>query len=118
VSCAESIGKTLYIAGGPNCRMTFYDFVNALMGALGIGPITTDAFLRASPPYYFGDWADTEESQRLFQYQQRGLDEQLADMRREFRMLLPVIRLVAPVATWFVTRTSPYLKDNRRLAVK
>jgi nucleoside-diphosphate-sugar epimerase len=114
VNCTESIGKILYIAGGPNCRMTFYDFVNALMGALGIGPITVDAFLRASPPYYFGDWADTEESQRLLKYQQRGLDEQLGDMKKEYAKLLPIIRLVRRPATWFVTRSSPYLKENRQ----
>jgi nucleoside-diphosphate-sugar epimerase len=117
VTCEESIGKTLYLAGGPNCRMTFYDFVNALMGAIGIGPIPVEAFVRRKPPRFFGDWADTEESQRLLQYQKRGLDEQLDDMKKDFGMLVPLIRLVRPLATWFVARSSPYLKENRRLAV-
>jgi nucleoside-diphosphate-sugar epimerase len=113
VACEESIGKTLYLAGGPNCRMTFYDFINALMGAIGIGPIPTDAFVRTKPPRFFGDWADTEESQRLLQYQKRGLNEQLEDMKKDFGILVPIIRLVRPLATQFVTRSSPYLKENR-----
>ena len=46
VACEGSIGKTLFIAGGANCRMTYYDFTNALMGAIGIGPIPADAFVR------------------------------------------------------------------------
>jgi nucleoside-diphosphate-sugar epimerase len=114
VACAESIGKILNIAGGPTCRMTYYDFVSALMGAMGIGPIPIDAFVRRRPPRYFGDWVDTAESQRLLRYQQRGLDAQLEDMKRDFGRKRHVVRLVRPLATWFVTRSSAYLKDNRR----
>jgi nucleoside-diphosphate-sugar epimerase len=117
VACEESIGKTLYIAGGSTCRMTYYDFTNALMGAIGIGPIRVDAFVRTRPPRFFGDWVDTEESQRLLQYQKRGLNEQLEDMKRDFGLLVPFIRLVRPLATWFVTRSSGYLKENRGSAV-
>jgi nucleoside-diphosphate-sugar epimerase len=117
VACEGSIGKTLYVGGGPNCRMTYHDFTNALMGAIGIGPIPVDAFVRRNPPRFSGDWVDTEESQRLLGYQQRGLDEQLEDMRKDFGVLVPVIRLVRPLATWFVTRRSAYLKENRRSAV-
>ena len=113
----ESIGKTLYIAGGPNCRMTYHDFTNALMNAIGIGPIPVDAYVRTRPPRFVGDWVDTEESQRLLQYQKRGLDEQLNDMKDDFGKLVPIIRLVRPLATWFVTRRSAYLKANRSLGV-
>jgi UDP-glucose 4-epimerase len=94
--------------------MTYGDFINNLMGAIGIGPIPVDAFLSATPPRFFGDWVDTEESQFLLQYQKRGLNEQLDDMRREFGILLPVIRLVRPIATRFVIHKSAYVKENRR----
>ena len=117
VACEGSIGKTLYIAGGANCRMTYYDFTNALMSAIGVGPIPINAFVRMNPPRFFGDWVDTEESQRLLQYQKRGLNEQLADMKKDFGKLVPFIRLVRPLATWFVTRSSAYLKENRRCDV-
>lgn len=117
VNCTESIGKTLYVAGGSSCRMTYYEFTTALMGAIGIGPIPVDAFVQTRPPRFFGDWVDTGESQRLLQYQKRGLDEQLQDMKSDFGLLVPVIRLARPLATWFVTRRSAYLKENRRLGV-
>ena len=45
---------------------------------------------------------DTEDSRRLFQYQKRGLNEQLEDMKKDFGMLVPLIRLVRPLAIWFV----------------
>jgi nucleoside-diphosphate-sugar epimerase len=114
VACDESVGKTLYIAGGTTCRMTYYEFTNALMDAIGIGPIPADAFVRRMPLRFFGDWVDTEESQRLLQYQQRGLNEQLGDMQKDFGLLVPIIRLVRPLATWFITRSSAYLPENRR----
>jgi hypothetical protein len=114
VACEESIGATLFIAGGADCRMTYYEFTNALMGAIGIGPISIDAFVRTGPPRFSGDWVDTEASQRLLQYQKRGLDDQLDDMKQDFGMLVPLIRLVRPLATWFVARTSAHLKENRR----
>ncbi len=69
--------------------------------------------MRTKPPRFFGDWVDTEESQRLLQYQKRGLNEQLEDMKKDFGKLVPFIRLVRPLATWFVTRSSAYLKQNR-----
>jgi hypothetical protein len=50
----------------------------------------------------------------LLQYQTRGLAEQLEDMRKDFGALVPLIRLLRPLVTWFVLRGSPYLKGNRR----
>lgn len=114
VDCAGSVGKVLYIAGGSGCRMTYYDFVSALMGAMGIGPVPVDAFVRRRPPRFFGDWVDTEESQRLLQYQHRGLSDQLVDVRKDLGALRHLVRLVRPLATWFVTRSSAYVKENRR----
>jgi hypothetical protein len=35
-------------------------------------------------------------------------------MRKDFGALVPLIRLLRPVVTWYVTRSSPYLKENRR----
>ena len=115
VACEEAIGKILNIAGGEKCRMTYYEFCSDLMSAIGIGPLPTEAFVRTEVPRFFGDWLDTEESQRLLQYQKRGLSEQKADMRKDFGAIVPLIRLLRPVVTWFFVRSSPYLKENRRV---
>lgn len=114
VTCAEAIGQILNIAGGERCRTTHYEFCNELMSAMGIGPLPREAFVRSEVRRFFGDWMDTEESQRLLRYQTRGLSEQKADMRRDLGAIVPLIRLLRPVSTWFVVRRSPYLKENRR----
>ena len=114
VACEQTIGKILNIAGGERCRTTYYEFCSDLMSAIGIGPVPTDAFVRTEVRRFFGDWLDTEESQRLLQYQKRGLSEQKEDMRKDFGAIVPLLRLLRPVATWYLTRRSPYLKENRR----
>jgi hypothetical protein len=38
-------------------------------------------------------------------------------MKKDFGLLVPIIRLVRPLATWFVIRSSAYRKENRRIGV-
>lgn len=114
VGCDEAIGKILYIGGGQSCRMTVAPFYNRLMDGIGIGPIPPEVFVRAHPPRFTGDWMDTEESQRLLQYQTRNLEDVIADMRKALGGVGPIIRLLRPIVTYFYVRSSPYLKENRR----
>jgi nucleoside-diphosphate-sugar epimerase len=116
VACEHSIGKILNIGGGEKCRMTHHVFCNEMMSAIGIGPLPAEAFVRTEVRRFFGDWMDTEESQRLLRYQRRGLGELKADMRRDLGAIAPLIRLLRPVITRFVVRSSPYLRENRRVA--
>ena len=115
VACKEAVGKILNIGGGEKCRLTHGEFFNDLMGSIGIGPIPAEAFVRTAVPRFQGDWLDTEESQRLLQYQKRGVPELKADMRQDLGVVAPLIRLLRPLATWFLVRSSPYLEENRRL---
>ncbi len=114
VARAETIGKILNIGGGEKCRTTHHAFCNEMLSAVGIGPIPAEAFVRTEVRRFYGDWLDTEESQSLLQYQTRGLTELKADMRKELGVIAPLIRLLRPLAAWHVTRSSRYLRENRR----
>jgi len=114
VACEAAVGKILYVGGGETCRMTHLTFFNDLMGGIGIGPFPAEAFVRTGAPRFFGDWLDTDESQRLLQYQKRGLSALKVDMRRDLGAVAALIRLLRPIATWFLLRASPYLEANRR----
>jgi nucleoside-diphosphate-sugar epimerase len=118
VACAEATFKILYIGGGEKCQMRNLEFTNELMSAIGIGYLPAEAFVRTEVPRFSGDWVDTGESQRLLQYQKRGLDELKADMRRNLGAIAPLIRLLRPVVTWGLLRRSPYLEQNRRAATR
>jgi UDP-glucose 4-epimerase len=114
--CAEAVGKILYVGGGQRCQMIALPFYNTLMDPIGIGPVPKEAFVVAEHPRFTGDWLDTDESQRLLQYQSRGLDELKQDLKNGLGAWVPLVRLLRPIATWFYVRSSPYLKANRQKA--
>ena len=65
VACAESIGKTLYIAGGAKLPHDLLR-IHQRTDECDRNRPHADRRLRATkPPRFFGDWVDTEESQRL-----------------------------------------------------
>jgi hypothetical protein len=111
LDCEKAVGKILYVGGGEKCQMTHREFSNELMRAIGIGAMPAEAFVRTEVPRFFGDWVDSEESQRLLQYQKRGLDELKADMRKSLGVVAPLVRLLRPVD---LVRPGPYLEENCR----
>jgi len=113
VGCSEAVGKMMYVGGGKRCQMIALPFYNNLMDPIGIGPLPPEAFAKADHPRFTGDWLDTDESQRLLQYQSRGLDELKEDLKRGLGAIVPVVRMLRPIVTWFYVRSSPYLKANR-----
>jgi nucleoside-diphosphate-sugar epimerase len=114
VACEQAIGKILNVGGGEKCRTTHHAFCNELLSGIGMGLLPADAFVRTEVRRFYGDWVDTEESQSLLRYQKRGLTELKADMRKELGVIAPLIRLLRPLATWYVIRGSRYLRENRR----
>jgi hypothetical protein len=64
VDCDEAIGKILFIGGGESCRCYALEFYNRLFPTMGLGPLKP-MVLRPGPPYFFGDWVDTTDSQEL-----------------------------------------------------
>lgn len=98
-------GKVVLIGGGPRCQMTYGDFLNGMLTALGVGPLPAEAFTDRPYP---GDWFDTRESQALLNYQKHTL----ADIQREIVALMGWRRYIMPLARPFARRAilklSPY----------
>ncbi len=104
-------GKTLHIGGGAHCQFHYREIVRRILETVGIGMLPEAAFSRAPYPV---DWLDTEESERLLRFQQRTLDDYLADLRRLMGWRRPLVRLFRPWVRWHLLRQSPYL--DRRTA--
>lgn len=102
-------GRLLLVGGGKEhgCQITYREFFSKLLTAMGIGMLPEEAF---SKKEYVTDWLDTEESQRLLQYQRHTFDEIVA----EVAALLGWKRLFVPLARPFARRSilklSPYWK--------
>jgi UDP-glucose 4-epimerase len=117
VDCDEAIGKTLFIGGGESCRSHVLDFFNRTLAAMGLRPLTP-ASLRPGPPYFFGDWLDTEEAERLLRFQRHSMNDVLAEMRARAGYRRWLLKLVAPVVSPLLERRSPHaMRRNARQGV-
>ena len=109
VTCDAAIGKRLFIGGGPRCQTDAWSFYNGMFNAMGLGPLPREAF-RPGPPYFFGDWLDTRESQALLQFQQHSLEDFYAWLRGKTGIKRYLYRTIAPLATRAILRESPYFR--------
>jgi hypothetical protein len=74
---------------------------------MGIGMLPESAF--GSEPY-ITDWLDTEESQRLLNYQRYSFDDIIQHLTRIIGYKRLLTALVSPAARWWILRMSPFYK--------
>ena len=72
------------------------------------------AFRVATKPedYYYTDWLDTEESQRLLQYQTRTFQDYIEETKAQLGMMKCVAKLFKSQAQKRVLEASPYYKKR------
>lgn len=82
---ADTIGKTLLIGGGKSAQMLQREFISKMMETMGIGMLPDSAFKVAKKPeeYYYTDWLDTGESQRLLQFQKRTYEDYINEIKKQ-----------------------------------
>jgi nucleoside-diphosphate-sugar epimerase len=100
-------GKILLIGGGPTCQMRYRDYLGRMLDLMGIGMLPERAFGTAP---YSADWLDTEESQRLLQYQRASFDDIMNQLTRIVGPRRWLTSAVRPVARWYLLRMSPYYR--------
>ncbi len=109
----EAWDKVLLIGGGPGCQVKNRDLVNGLLEAMGIGALPDAAF---APRYLYGDWLDTEESQRLLGFQRHTFADFLAEKRAGLGARRALLRVVAPLVRRYLLSHSAPLRRPRALA--
>lgn len=80
------------IGGGRDCQVTHKDVINATLGAMGI--TLSDSDFGEMPLY--ADWSDTEESQRLLQFQNHSFEDFRRESQHAFRFIRPFVKPLAP----------------------
>lgn len=98
-------GKVLLIGGGPKCQYYYGEIQGRIFASLGIDMLPERAFANDA---FATDWLDTEESQRLLQYQERDLGDYIADMKKTLGCRVGLIRMFAPLVRRWLLRQSPY----------
>ncbi len=98
-------GKTLLIGGGPECQFYYRDLMTQILDATGLGGLPAEAF--ASTPYST-DWLDTNESQRLLNYQRRTLKDYIQEMTSALGYRRFFVRIFRPLLRYWLLKQSPY----------
>jgi UDP-glucose 4-epimerase len=108
---AETQGKTLLIGGGKDSQMLQMDFIRRILVASGLDLPPKEAFRTPSKPeeYFYTDWLDTEESQKLLQYQSRTFDEYVEEIKRSLGFKRYLATLFKGQAMKKIVASSPYL---------
>lgn len=99
-------GRTLLIGGGKDCQLYYRDMMTEVLGAAGLSLLPERAFTEEE---FSTDWLDTEESQRLLQYQHRTLRDYTAEIRKKLGLVRYVVRIFNPLIQRWLLRRSPYL---------
>jgi UDP-glucose 4-epimerase len=111
---AEVEGKILYLGGGKNCQMTNGRFQEKIYDTMGIGMLPDEAFRvpKDDSDFWYTDFMDTEESQKLLGFQNHSFDNYLEQMRKEFGWRRIFTKLLNPVIKYWLIQQSPYYKEN------
>ncbi len=107
VEHAEVWGKVLHLGGGPGCQLRERDIVQGAFEAIGIGALPEKYF---NTQHYYTDWLDTEESQRLLNYQRHTFNDHLEGLKKSLGWQIPLIKLFRPLILYSLLRQSKYHK--------
>jgi nucleoside-diphosphate-sugar epimerase len=101
-------GRVWLIGGGQSCQLRYGEYLARFFAAMEMGPPLPEHAFTTSP--YCTDWLDSDESQRLFQYQHATFDQIVGDVAALLGWKRPLARLARPLVRWQMLRMSPYYR--------
>jgi nucleoside-diphosphate-sugar epimerase len=107
--------KILYLGGGKDCQMTNGRFQEKIRDAMGIGKLPNEAFRIPTDDsdFWYTDFMDTEESQKLLGFQNHSFENYLEQMKKEFGWRKIFTKLLNPVVKNWMIKQSPYYEENK-----
>lgn len=101
----QAIGKKFFLGGGKSCQTIWGHFNSLILVAMGGKPFPENIF---GTQGYYTDWMDTEESQRVLQFQNHSLNDYIAELDQKFKYLRPFLVPLVPVIRYYLMRKSPH----------
>ena len=113
----QILGKTMFLGGGEKCRLTQGDFLKKQFGSMGIPMLPREAFFmpKSLEDWHFMHWLDTEESQRLLDYQNRTLDDYIEEYLKGIGFKRHIIKLLGKQAVGQFLKASPYYEEQSNI---
>jgi nucleoside-diphosphate-sugar epimerase len=103
--------RILNLGGGESCRIYTREFFNTVFDAMGLSRVPEQAFGDGA---YYSDWLDTEESNRLLNYQRHSFEDFKHMCEKQMRSIRPWVSLVRPLADWGVLRYSEAWRTRKK----
>jgi len=112
----STTNKILMLGGGKESQLTNREFVGSILDTLGIKMLPDDVFKipKNDDDWYYTCWLDSEESQRLLEYQSRSFKDYLDEIRKKTRILRFIITIFRPLVRLILVNRSPYYKQNTK----
>ena len=111
INNGQATGKKFFLGGGKSCQTTWGHFNSLILVAMGGKPFPENIF---GTQGYYTDWMDTEESQRVLQFQQHSLNDYIAELDQKFKYTRPLLKLVMPLVRYYLTTKSPIYQLHKQ----
>ncbi|NHJ87426.1 MAG: NAD(P)-dependent oxidoreductase [Asgard group archaeon] len=88
------------IGGGESCQMTYKEFIDKFTSAMGLVIFPEEKFKRTS---IYLSHLDTQESQRILQYQNHSFDDIVNDLQTNNKKLFSFVKAFRPIFRLFLS---------------
>lgn len=108
---ADAVGETLLIGGDDTHRLRQGDIAPASAAAMGLVrgiPVGRKGDPSSDADWFATDWVDTTRSQEKLGFQHHSWPSMLQEFAEGAGWKRPVLRLIAPLARLYLTRSGPY----------
>ena len=103
---SDIIKRKIFFIGGGNAKgwqLTVDKFYTSVFTAIGFGMLPKKYF---SPEAYYADWLDTEESQRILDYQNHSFAEFTEALKKSLGIKRIFIVIFAPLIRWVLVKSA------------
>ncbi len=104
-------GSTYNIAGGPNCRTTYRDYLENMFHIFGLGHESLPEGAFSKGQFHCG-FMDTSRSQKFLQYQRHTIDDYYEAVKKKVGFKRYLTMMVKPLARKIIADKSPFLNGN------
>ena len=110
----EVDGRIFNLGGGPRCRASYRDYLDKHLTIMGLGTGFFPDAAFAEGNFHCGYYGDSEDTNRVLDFQHEGIEEWLEQVRDQSNPLVPPLaRALRQMIRWYLLSQSEPLAARR-----